>query len=89
MQQKMKGVHHQAFNSIKSTIEEYVLGNCEVVKLTDLHQIYVSVLEDTEFPNSEYGSHKLRSKISMEINYVSHVYITQAIFQHIWYIVLK
>lgn len=35
MQQKMKDANDQAFSSIKSIIEEHVLGKCEVVKLTD------------------------------------------------------
>ena len=63
MQQKMKDAHDQSFNSIKSIIEEHVLGNCEVVNLTDLHQVYVSELEGKEFPNSDYRSDKLRSKL--------------------------
>ena len=61
---KLEEARTKAFCTVKSVIDEHVIGDFEVVKLSPLRQIYVSALGDTALPNAEYKGDKLKAKLT-------------------------
>ena len=61
-QYELERAHELAFKKVCSLVEERVVPQKEVMKLSDLCKYYSGVLEGTKFPNSHYRSEKLRAK---------------------------
>ncbi len=59
----MKEAHKQALTHFRVIIEDHIIGDNQVVKLSMLRDIYVSALENTDFANSNYRNEKLKEKI--------------------------
>ena len=62
-QQELEEAHSSAFSNVRERIDEEVILEKRVVKLTELREMYVSFLSKTSFPNPDYKAEKLRSKI--------------------------
>ena len=61
-QSKLEEVHETAFDHLIKVIEEKIIRLENVMKLTDLREIYVKQLENTEYRNDDYRSEKLKKK---------------------------
>ena len=55
--------HRFAFNKVCEFVEQEVLISKRMLKLCDLKELYVSHLEETEFPNPNYRATKLKDKL--------------------------
>jgi hypothetical protein len=62
-QLQLEEAHMKAFANVCCVIDEHVIGDLQVAKLSGLCQIYISRLEDTEFPNADYRGEKLKVKL--------------------------
>ena len=62
-QEENEAAHETAFSKVCEVVSKEVLNNQMVLKLTNLVQLYVNVLEGTEFPNRNYRSEKLKDKL--------------------------
>ena len=63
IERKMKEAHDKAFQSVVTAIKHKIINGAEVMRLTELRDIYTLHLKDTEFPNDDYRCEKLRKKI--------------------------
>ena len=54
---------HTFILNVCEVVSKEVLNNQMVLKLTDLVQLYVNVLEGTELPNPNHRSEKLKDKL--------------------------
>ena len=66
MQANLEKAHADAFGKVCEVIRENIIEKNQVMKLTDLRNIYVSQLEVTEFPNQDYRNEKLKKKIEQD-----------------------
>ena len=63
-QSSMEMAHQSAYNTVCATVEKKLIVKQGIVKLTDLQQQYVSVLEQSPFPNANYRSENLAAKLT-------------------------
>ena len=52
-----------------SVINENVVLGWRIVRLSELHEIYISNLNETPFPNPNYHGEKLKSKLEKKKDY--------------------
>ena len=57
--------HRKAFEAVCHIVENDVLNNLKVLKLTDLRNTYTSELENTKHANPDYRSEKLKHKLEV------------------------
>ena len=57
--------HNKAFDVVCHIVENDVLNNLKVVKLSDLRNVYVSDLENTKHANPDYRSENLKHKVEV------------------------
>lgn len=57
---QLQDAHDQAFSEVCKVIDTNILRHNEVMKLTDLCFVYVSSLHESNFPNKNYRSGKLK-----------------------------
>ena len=55
--------HEEAFKSVADFIEDHVIVQNEVVQLSSLRLLYINELENHGYPQLDYRSEKLRSRI--------------------------
>jgi hypothetical protein len=63
--------HSDAFDIVKSFIEQFVILGKSVVKLNKLREIYVSKLAETEFSNPNYRSENLKHCASSQCDFAA------------------
>ena len=65
----MAAAHEEAFNAVLEEINEHIIKNNKIVKLSSLKLTYINKLEEKGYPNPEYRSEKLKSHLqNHEIN---------------------
>lgn len=62
-QAALEKAHKESFEKVCQAIREIVIAGRNVLHLSDLRAIYVSHLEKTPFPNSNYRGDKLKLKL--------------------------
>ncbi|KAL4233686.1 hypothetical protein ACF0H5_008367 [Mactra antiquata] len=62
-QDKLEEAHECAFAKVCEKVTNKIIIAKKVLKLTDLLNVYIKVLDDTEFANALYRSEKLKSKL--------------------------
>ena len=68
-QQTLEEAHHTAFYEVCKVIDEQILDQKKVMKLTDLRSLYSEILENTDFPNNQYRSENLKIKLEKHSPY--------------------
>jgi len=58
-QQKLELAHRETYLKVCQKIDRDVIYDKKLVKLSELRQLYISGLADTEFPNPNYRSQNL------------------------------
>ena len=61
--ESLENAHKSACDFILETISKNIIEDEQVMKLTDLRNLYVSELNKTEFSNDDYRGEKLKSKL--------------------------
>ena len=70
--------HQSSFNVVLDFIHRRVIGHKEVVQLRTLHHLYVQELERCGFPNPDFRSDKLKTRLQRhEIN--EHIAFTKVL----------
>ena len=59
-QQNTEEIHKMAYEEVCSFIEEKIIVKREIIAMTELTEIYISKLENTEDFNPNYRAHKLK-----------------------------
>ena len=59
----MEMAHQAAYNRVCATVDKVLIAKQGVLKVTDLLQEYVSCLQESNSPNPNYRSEKLREKL--------------------------
>ena len=72
-QEDMEKAHIKAFNDVCKVIDKEVLQDKTIVKLADLVQIYISSLQETNYPNANYRGEKLKLKLEKHEKYYNKV----------------
>jgi len=62
-QKALEEAHSKSFQRVCQFIDEHVIVNGDVVKLSELCDMYIAHLQETNFPNSNYRSEKLKKKL--------------------------
>ena len=62
-QSSLVEAHQRAFDVLCITVENDILQQNKVVKLSSLQRVYVSVLGETEHSNTDYRNENLKSKL--------------------------
>ena len=70
-QKALEEAHSFAFNKICEAINDEVLTKNRMMKLGDLRKLYISHLENTDYPNPEYRGSKLKNKLENHPRYAT------------------
>lgn len=62
-QEGREAAHMKASEAVCRVVEQDVICDQKIVKLSDLLMIYISCLEETKYKNPQYRSGKLKSKL--------------------------
>ncbi|MCG7882443.1 MAG: hypothetical protein JAY96_12745 [Candidatus Thiodiazotropha endolucinida] len=62
-QEALEEAHEKAFRKVCDRVTQEVVEDRKVIKLSDLVNTYISVLEGTKFANPEYRGSKLKAKL--------------------------
>lgn len=62
-QSKLEETHASAFAKVCEVVDREILSSQKIVKLSELCEMYISVLDGTEFANRAYRSQKLKAKL--------------------------
>ena len=62
-QLNMEEAHHAAFSIVSKAIEDSVIRDSNVATMNELRLMYVTKLRDTDFPNENFRSEKLKGKL--------------------------
>jgi len=70
-QRALEDAHSFAFGKVCELIDKELLINKRMIQLRDLRRLYIAHLEETDFPNPEYRSSKLKDKLQNHLKYSS------------------
>ena len=62
-QKSLEQSHEKAFMEVCKIISDKVIGESLVMKVTELRDLYVNMLDETNHPNKDYRTEKLEKKI--------------------------
>ena len=62
-QSELEKVQNIAFQKVCTVIEKSVIEENEIMKLSDLQEIYIDSLESSNHPNNQYRGEKLKNKL--------------------------
>ena len=68
-QQKLELAHRETYLKVCQKIDRDIICDKKIVKLSELRQLYISGLADTEFPNPNYRSENLKAKLEKDVTY--------------------
>ena len=72
-QSELEEAHLDAFQNVCKVIEKSIIEEHNVMKLTDLREIYIQSLNNSNFPNEDYRGEKLKHKIEKHPLFSKHV----------------
>ena len=72
-QSELEEAHFNAFQNVCKVIEKSIIEEHNVMKLTDLREIYIQSLSYSNFPNEDYRGEKLKHKIEKHPLFSNHV----------------
>ena len=64
----MEAAHKDAFAEVCAVVDDTLIKGQGIIKLSDLHNIYVARLDKTPFSNQSYRSEKLKAKLTKSYN---------------------
>ena len=67
-QSDMEAAHKDAFTEVNAIVDNKLIKEGGIIKLSDLHEIYVARLEKTPFANPKYRSDSLKAKLVKSYN---------------------
>ena len=67
-QSDMEAAHKDAFTEVNAIVDNKLIKEGGIIKLSDLHAIYVARLEKTPFANPKYRSDSLKAKLVKSYN---------------------
>ena len=79
LQARKEEAHHQTFLRVQDVIDKDICAEKQVLKVTDLLNVYTDYLRQTEFRNDGYRSEKLKKKILAIEKYNSQVGFTRLV----------
>ena len=62
-QSDMEAAHKDAFTEVCAIVDNKLINEGGIIKLSDLREIYVARLEKTPFANPKYRSDSLKAKL--------------------------
>ena len=68
-QEKLEAAHKMAYMDVCQVINKDIILNKKTMKLTTLTQLYISKLQSSEYPNPNYRSEKLKTKLENDATY--------------------
>lgn len=76
----MSGAHQTAFRSVLTYVNDNVIGNNEVVKLSSLRLLYIGELEKAGYPNPNFRGENLKARLE---NHAIHQLISFALVEQV------
>ena len=62
-QEGLQEAHRQAFSAVCQQIDQEILKEKDILKLSDLLEVYKTALQETQYPNPNYRGENLKAKL--------------------------